>query len=318
MDISKITMPEDQKQKCHTIIHGAAVAAGGAGSGLAQVPMADSAIITPIQIGMIIALGKVFDQKITKSAANAILSGMVASFAGRTASQLLVGWLPFVGNAINATTAASLTELVGWNAAEQFYKNQLNSINSEVYDSEEQAQIESESPDENADRYHQLEKRAKEFLCGRKSKQENREEYDALLNDIEYELDTVFNEHLFSIYDKLSSGKVEPPSDEQINTKRTQNSDRACEINVYNVFTLEEAGEYRITAKVNYSPIHVGDTFALLVDNKPTNEKITVLQIGFVDHQWEEKEPDTIVTLIVSSNIECASALLNQRFIYTE
>ena len=32
MDTSKITMPEDQKQKCHTIIHGAAVAAGGAGS----------------------------------------------------------------------------------------------------------------------------------------------------------------------------------------------------------------------------------------------------------------------------------------------
>ena len=330
MDISKITMPEDQKQKCHTIIHGAAVAAGGAGSGLAQVPMADSAIITPIQIGMIIALGKVFDQKITKSAANAILSGMVASFAGRTASQLLVGWLPLVGNAVNAATAASLTELVGWNAAEQFYKNQLNSINYEVYDGKERTQVDSKLPDENTDRYCQLEKRAEEFLRGRKSKQENREEYNALLNDIEYELDTVSNEHLLNIYDKLLSGKIEPPkestqlfqkffSDEQIGAaKRTQNSNRACEINVYNVFTLEEAGEYRVTAKVNYSPIHVGDTFALLVDNKPTNEKITVLQIGFGAHQWEEKEPDTIVTLIVSSNFEYASALLNQRFIYTE
>ena len=86
MDTSKITMPEDQKQKCHTIIHGAAVAAGGAGSGLAQVPMADSAVITPIQIGMIIALGKVFDQKITKSAANAILSGTLLISSRSSAS----------------------------------------------------------------------------------------------------------------------------------------------------------------------------------------------------------------------------------------
>ena len=169
MDTSKITMPEDQKQKCHTIIHGAAVAAGGAGSGLAQVPMADSAVITPIQIGMIIALGKVFDQKITKSAANAILSGMVASFAGRTASQLLVGWLPLVGNAVNAATAASLTELVGWNAAEQFYKNQLNSMNYEVYDGKERTQIDSESPDENTGRYRQLEKKRMSFCVDEKA-----------------------------------------------------------------------------------------------------------------------------------------------------
>ena len=311
MDISKITMPEDQKQKCNTIIHGAAVAAGGAGSGLAQVPMADSAIITPIQIGMIIALGKVFDQNITKSAANAIFSGMVASFAGRTASQLLVGWLPLVGNAVNAATAASLTELVGWNSAEQFYKNQLNSINSEVYDGKEQAQVESEPPDENADKYCQLERRAGEFLCGQKSKQENREEYNALLNDIEYELDTASNEHLLNIYDKLLSGKVEPE-------EKSPHSDSVCEIKIYDVSSLEDAGKYRVTAKIDYAPIHIGETFALLVDNKPTDEKINVLQIGVGDRQWSEKEPDMITTLIVDSNFEHESALTNQRFIYVK
>lgn len=308
MDTSKITMPEDQKQKCHTIIYGAAVAAGGAGSGLAQVPMADSAVITPIQIGMIIALGKVFDQKITKSAANAILSGMVASFAGRTASQLLVGWLPLVGSAVNAATAASLTELVGWNAAEQFYKNQLNSMNYEVYDGKERTQIDSELPDENTGRYRQLEKKADEFLRGRKSKQENREEYNALLNDVEYELDTASNEHLLNIYDKLLSGKVEPE-------EKSPHNDRVCEIKIYDVSSLEDAGKYRVTAKIDYAPIHIGETFALLVDDKPTDEKINVLQIRVGDRQWSEKEPDMITTLIVDSDFEHESALTNQRFI---
>lgn len=251
---------------------------------------------------------KVFDQKITKSAANAILSGMVASFAGRTASQLLVGWLPLVGNAVNAATAASLTELVGWNAAEQFYKNQLNSMNYEVYDGKERTQIDSELPDENTDRYRQLEKKADEFLRGRKSKQENREEYNALLNDIEYELDTASNEHLLNIYDKLLSGKVEPE-------EKSSHNDRVCEIKIYDVSSLEDAGKYRVTAKIDYAPIHIGETFALLVDDKPTDEKINVLQIGVGDRQWSEKEPDMITTLIVDSDFEHESALTNQRFI---
>lgn len=330
MDISKIAMPEDQKQKCHTIIHGAAVAAGGAGSGLAQVPMADSAVITPIQIGMIVALGKVFDQQITKSAANAILSSMAASFAGRTASQLLVGWLPLFGNAVNAATAASLTELVGWNAAEQFYKNQLNSVmNYKVYAGKEQAQVETDLPTENTEEYFQLENRAEEFLRGRKNKQENREEYNALLNDIEYELDAVFNKHLLDIYDKLLSGKIESKeespqlfqkffSDEQIeSTKRRQNDDSACVIKIYDVFT-EDTGKYRVTAKINYASVHVGETFAHLVDDDPTDEKITILQIGFGDRQWTEKEPDKITTLIIGSNLKDTSALLNQSFICIE
>jgi uncharacterized protein (DUF697 family) len=31
-------------------------------------------------------------------------------------SQALVGWIPGVGNAINAATAAALTEAIGWAA----------------------------------------------------------------------------------------------------------------------------------------------------------------------------------------------------------
>lgn len=37
-----------------------------------------------------------------------------AAVLGRSASQFLLGWLPGVGNAINAATAAALTEAIGW------------------------------------------------------------------------------------------------------------------------------------------------------------------------------------------------------------
>lgn len=70
-----------------------------------------------------------------------------------------------------------------------------------------------------------------------------------------------------------------------------------------------------INLKTVNAPIHIGETFALLVDDKPTDEKINVLQIGVGDRQWSEKEPDMITTLIVDSDFEHESALTNQRFI---
>lgn len=116
------------------------------------------------------------------------------------------------------------------------------------------------------------------------------------------------NEHLLNIYDKLLSGKVEPE-------EKSPHNDRVCEIKIYDVSSLEDAGKYRVTAKIDYAPIHIGETFALLVDDKPTDEKINVLQIGVGDRQWSEKEPDMITTLIVDSDFEHESALTNQRFI---
>ena len=72
---------------------------------------------------MIIALGKVFDLNISKSVANGIIKSAAATFIGRTASQLLVGWVPVVGNAINTATAAGITEAIGWMTVKEFSEN---------------------------------------------------------------------------------------------------------------------------------------------------------------------------------------------------
>ena len=115
-------MTSDQKSKCNAIIHTASVAAAGAGAGLAQIPGSDNAVITPIQLTMTISLGKVFDIDLSESAAKAALGSVAASTIGRTISQVLIGWIPGIGNAINATTAAGLTEAMGWALADDFSK----------------------------------------------------------------------------------------------------------------------------------------------------------------------------------------------------
>ena len=113
-------MTSDQKSKCNAIIHTASVAAAGAGAGLAQIPGSDNAVITPIQLTMTISLGKVFDIELSDSAARAALGSVAASTIGRTISQVLIGWIPGLGNAINATTAAGITEAMGWALADEF------------------------------------------------------------------------------------------------------------------------------------------------------------------------------------------------------
>lgn len=113
-------MTEEQNSSCHKIIHTASVAAAAAGGGLAQLPGSDNAVIVPIQIGMIVSLGKVFGKSITKSFATSLLATAGATVGGRMISQVLFGWFPILGNALNASTAAGVTEAIGWWIADYF------------------------------------------------------------------------------------------------------------------------------------------------------------------------------------------------------
>jgi uncharacterized protein (DUF697 family) len=114
-----------QRNKCHAIIHVASTGAAAIGAGLAQIPLADNAVIVPIQITMVMSLGKVFNVNLSKSAAEGAALGATATLVGRTTSQLLLGWIPVLGNVINAATAAAITEAMGWAVAAQFAKGQI-------------------------------------------------------------------------------------------------------------------------------------------------------------------------------------------------
>ncbi|MCG6202334.1 hypothetical protein [Psychromonas antarctica] len=103
-----------KNSKIRTIIHSSATAAATAGAGLAQIPGSDNAVIMPIQIAMIMSIAEVHEQALSTTAAASMLTAASAGIVGRTVSQALIGWIPIFGNAINATTAFTITESIGW------------------------------------------------------------------------------------------------------------------------------------------------------------------------------------------------------------
>lgn len=108
--------------RCHAIIHASSLSAGAIGAGLAQLPCSDNFVITPIQVSMTVALGRVFGIELTESAAYASIVSISASTIGRAASQVAIGWIPVAGNLINACTAMGITEAIGWLLVEDFSK----------------------------------------------------------------------------------------------------------------------------------------------------------------------------------------------------
>jgi uncharacterized protein (DUF697 family) len=111
------------KQKVHDIIHAASSACAGIDGGSAQVPESDSGAIVPIQITMIIAIASEHGIEITDAAAADLLHTFSATMRSRQvpfSRRALVGWLPGIDNAINESTAAALTEAIGWTANSHF------------------------------------------------------------------------------------------------------------------------------------------------------------------------------------------------------
>ncbi|MDR1217163.1 MAG: GTP-binding protein [Oscillospiraceae bacterium] len=120
MSKSKVEMSDEQKKKCHKIIHTATVASGAAGA--IPIPLSDTIPISAAQITMIIALGKVFDFEIGKSAVKSIIGVGLASQAGRAIVSSVLKIIPGVGSVVGAATAVAITEALGWLVADDFYR----------------------------------------------------------------------------------------------------------------------------------------------------------------------------------------------------
>lgn len=124
MGKSKVRMPKDLEKKCHVAIHSATTAAAAAGA--IPIPVSDTIPISAAQISMIVALGKVFDVTLTQSAAKSLATITLARGAGRAIVANLLKAIPGVGSVlggiISATTAAAITEGLGWLIADDFYR----------------------------------------------------------------------------------------------------------------------------------------------------------------------------------------------------
>ena len=178
--IKKFDIPKNMMDKCTGIIHAASVACGGVGTGLAQIPASDNAVIVPIQIGMIVGLGAVFELNITESVAKSIIASAGATVAGRTVSQFLVGWIPGIGNVINTATAAGITETIGWIAVKNFYERWIQDKNKGRLEGMKDGYSEASGEYE-----RKLRKQAEEFLNQKKDIEKDYKEYEKLLDAYE-------------------------------------------------------------------------------------------------------------------------------------
>lgn len=125
-DVAKgnVNIPTDKKRQCSKIIHTASAAAAAAGA--IPIPMSDTIPITGAQILMIKNLGSVFGLTLNDSLVKSLLAVTTAQQVGRSVATNLLKAIPgvgsIVGGVISASTAAALTEALGWYIADDFYK----------------------------------------------------------------------------------------------------------------------------------------------------------------------------------------------------
>ena len=114
------------KQNIQEIIRAASDACAGKDGDLAQAPEPDSAALVPIQTAMIIAIASEHGIELTDAAAADLLLKFSTTTRRRQviySRQALVGWLPGIendNNVNNDSTAAALTEAIGWTANSYF------------------------------------------------------------------------------------------------------------------------------------------------------------------------------------------------------
>lgn len=124
MKNKKTDMPYDSEIDCHAVIHSAAVATGALGA--IPIPVADALPISAVQIAMIISLGKVFGLPVSRAVAEQIAGVGLAVTGGRFIASNIIKAIPLAGQIagpiVGAATAVSITEALGWLAADDFYR----------------------------------------------------------------------------------------------------------------------------------------------------------------------------------------------------
>lgn len=90
------------------------------------IPIVDSILLAPVQIAMVIHLGRIYGVKITKSVAGGLVSTIGLSFLGNELFLILVGFFPGVKQALGPSIAFSLTWTSGLIVNELFANNNLN------------------------------------------------------------------------------------------------------------------------------------------------------------------------------------------------
>jgi uncharacterized protein (DUF697 family) len=110
-------MTTDQRDRCSVVIHAASGLAGVVG-GVSPLPGSDSVLIMPIQVGMVIQLGRIFEVEVSESAAKSVVYATLAQILGKGSAKVLTFFMPGIGNLVRAGVAVAATEALGWAIAD--------------------------------------------------------------------------------------------------------------------------------------------------------------------------------------------------------
>ena len=189
---AKKLMTEEELKKCKAVIHSASALC--AAEGIIPLPGVDAVPISFTQVGMIVKLGSIFNQRITDTAAKAAISAAAATFVGRTAVKVIPG----VGWAVSGAVAGAVTETIGWLVANDLAKSTKRA--DRCVDVSDDA----DANDAISEKITTLPNRAQAFLSGEKNSADSRAEYNALLKDFEDILNSIPSNHeLRKMYDDL-------------------------------------------------------------------------------------------------------------------
>ena len=115
-------MTDEERGKCHWIIHTAAVAT--ASTSFAPVPGLGVAADMTAMATMAVSLAAVFGQELTTAMAGGLAYGMmkktICEQPKKYLKKELAKVIPFWGQAISAGISVALTEAAGWQLAESF------------------------------------------------------------------------------------------------------------------------------------------------------------------------------------------------------
>ena len=114
-------MTEEQRNKCHMIIHGHAVAAGAGnavpvpGLGVA----ADVATMASMAMALSAVFGSSIPENVARNLAISALKRTVLKQPIKTIGKEVGKLIPFVGSYFAATVSVGMLEAAGWSMAEQ-------------------------------------------------------------------------------------------------------------------------------------------------------------------------------------------------------
>lgn len=89
-------------------------------------------LLVPLQIAMIIHLGRLHGVELTSAVARSILGTLGSTLASRFVYQQLISFIPVIKNIVGPTLAFSLTYLMGQIVNEMFKNNRLEMTSEEV------------------------------------------------------------------------------------------------------------------------------------------------------------------------------------------